>query len=45
VDIAGVLDNVKKKIKNAETDFELASEIGDLLFAIVNVARWKQESL
>ena len=41
-DIEGVLDKVKEEIeeiKNAETDFELASEIGDLLFAIVNVAR------
>jgi uncharacterized protein YabN with tetrapyrrole methylase and pyrophosphatase domain len=25
-----------------KTDFELASEIGDLLFAIVNLARWKK---
>ena len=43
-DIEGVLDKVREEIdeiKNAETDFELASEIGDLLFAIVNVARWK----
>ena len=43
-DIEGVLDKVKEEIeeiKNAETDFELASELGDLLFAIVNVARWK----
>lgn len=43
-DIEGVLDKVKEEIeeiKEAETDFELASEIGDLLFAIVNVARWK----
>ena len=43
-DIDGVLDKVKEEIeeiKNAETDFELASEIGDLLFALVNVARWK----
>ena len=42
--IEGVLDKVKEEIeeiKNAETDFELASEIGDLLFALVNVARWK----
>jgi len=30
-----------EEIKNAETDFELASEIGDLFFALVNVARWK----
>lgn len=43
-DIEGVLDKIKEEIeeiKNAETDFELASEIGDLLFALVNVARWK----
>lgn len=42
--IEGVLDKVKEEIeeiKHAETDFELASEIGDLLFALVNVARWK----
>ena len=42
--IEGVLDKVREEIeeiKNAETDFELASEIGDLLFALVNVARWK----
>jgi tetrapyrrole methylase family protein/MazG family protein len=31
-----------EEIKNAETDFELASEIGDLFFALVNVARWKR---
>ncbi|HSL44103.1 MAG TPA: nucleoside triphosphate pyrophosphohydrolase [Anaerolineales bacterium] len=43
-EIDGVLDKVREEIeeiKNAETDFELASEIGDLLFALVNVARWK----
>jgi tetrapyrrole methylase family protein/MazG family protein len=43
-DIEGVLDKVREEIeeiKNAESDFELASEIGDLLFALVNVARWK----
>jgi len=42
--IDGVLDKVREEIeeiKNAETDFELASEVGDLLFALVNVARWK----
>ena len=42
--IEGVLDKVREEIeeiKNAETDFELASEIGDLFFALVNVARWK----
>ena len=44
-EIGGVLDKVKEEIdeiKNAETDFELASEIGDLFFALVNVARWKK---
>jgi tetrapyrrole methylase family protein / MazG family protein len=43
-EIEGVLDKVREEIEeieNAETDFELASEIGDLLFALVNVARWK----
>ncbi|HKG53645.1 MAG TPA: nucleoside triphosphate pyrophosphohydrolase, partial [Anaerolineales bacterium] len=36
-EIEGVLDKVKEEIeeiKNAETDFELASEIGDLFFAL-----------
>ena len=39
-----MLDKVKEEIeaiKNAESDFELASEIGDLVFALVNVARWE----
>jgi tetrapyrrole methylase family protein/MazG family protein len=43
-EIEGVLDKVKEEIdeiKNADTDFELASEIGDLFFALVNLARWK----
>jgi tetrapyrrole methylase family protein/MazG family protein len=43
-EIEGVLDKVKEEIeeiKHAETNFELASEIGDLFFALVNVARWK----
>lgn len=43
-EIEGVLDKVKEEIeeiKLAETDFELASEIGDLFFALVNVSRWK----
>jgi tetrapyrrole methylase family protein/MazG family protein len=42
--IEGVLDKIKEEIeeiKDAETDFELASEIGDLFFALVNVERWK----
>lgn len=44
-EIEGVLDKIKEEIeeiKTAETDFELASEIGDLFFAIVNLARWKK---
>jgi tetrapyrrole methylase family protein/MazG family protein len=43
-EIDGVLDKVREEIeeiKHAETDFELASEIGDLFFALVNVSRWK----
>lgn len=43
-EIEGVLDKVREEIeeiKNAESDFELASEMGDLFFALVNVARWK----
>jgi tetrapyrrole methylase family protein/MazG family protein len=43
-EIEGVLDKVREEIeeiKQAGTDFELASEIGDLFFALVNVARWK----
>ena len=43
-EIEGVLEKVREEIeeiKHAETDFELASEIGDLFFALVNVARWK----
>lgn len=43
-EIEGVLEKIKEEIdeiKNADSDFELAAEIGDLLFAIVNLARWK----
>jgi tetrapyrrole methylase family protein / MazG family protein len=43
-EIEGVLDKIREEVeevKNAETDFELASELGDLFFALVNVARWK----
>lgn len=43
-EIEGVLDKVNEEIqeiKSAESNFELASEIGDLFFALVNVARWK----
>ena len=44
-EIDGVLDKITEEIneiKNAETDFELASEIGDLFFALVNFSRWKK---
>ena len=44
-EIDGVLDKIIEEIneiKNAETDFELASEIGDLFFALVNFSRWKK---
>ena len=44
-EIDGVLDKIREEIeeiKNAETDFELASEIGDLFFVMVNFARWKK---
>lgn len=44
-EVEGVLEKIKEEIdeiKRAETDFELASEIGDLFFAIVNLARWKR---
>jgi tetrapyrrole methylase family protein/MazG family protein len=43
-EIDGVLDKVKEEIeeiKKAESDCELASEIGDLFFVLVNLARWK----
>ena len=41
----GVLDKITEEIeeiKNAQTNFELASEIGDLFFVLVNFARWKK---
>jgi len=44
-EVEGVLDKIKEEIeeiKHAETDFELASEIGDLFFALVNLTRWKK---
>jgi tetrapyrrole methylase family protein/MazG family protein len=43
--IDGVLDKLAEEIqevKQAETDFQLADEIGDLLFVLVNFARWKK---
>ena len=47
-EIDGVLDKITEEIneiKNAETDFELASEIGDLFFVLVNFSRWKKVDL
>ena len=44
-EIDGVLDKVREEIeeiKKSATDEELASEIGDLFFALVNLARWKK---
>ena len=43
--IDGVLDKVVEEIqeiKKATNDGELAEEIGDLLFVLVNLARWKK---
>ncbi|HUI87575.1 MAG TPA: nucleoside triphosphate pyrophosphohydrolase [Anaerolineales bacterium] len=31
-----------REVERAETDFELADEIGDLFFVLVNFARWKK---
>lgn len=44
-EIDGVLDKIKEEIEEierAETNAELASEIGDLFFVLVNFARWKK---
>jgi tetrapyrrole methylase family protein/MazG family protein len=44
-EIGGVLDKIAEEIaevKNATNEQELASELGDLLFALVNLARWKK---
>ncbi|MEB2333338.1 MAG: nucleoside triphosphate pyrophosphohydrolase [Anaerolineaceae bacterium] len=44
-EIDGVLDKIKEEIeeiKHAETNAELASEIGDLFFVLVNFALWKK---
>jgi tetrapyrrole methylase family protein/MazG family protein len=44
-EIEGVLDKIAEEIneiKRATNEKELASEIGDLLFALVNLARWKK---
>src|SRR5512139_2906222 len=44
-EIEGVLDKIAEEIdevKRATNEEELAAEIGDLLFALVNLARWKK---
>jgi tetrapyrrole methylase family protein/MazG family protein len=42
-EIQGVLDKVDEElaeVRSAQTEAEQASELGDLLFAVVNLARW-----
>ncbi|MFT3895098.1 MAG: nucleoside triphosphate pyrophosphohydrolase [Anaerolineales bacterium] len=44
-EIEGVLDKITEEIaevKNATNEQELADELGDLLFALANLARWKK---
>lgn len=44
-EIQGVLDKIAEEIdevRRATDEQELAAEIGDLLFALVNLARWKK---
>jgi tetrapyrrole methylase family protein/MazG family protein len=44
-EIEGVLEKIAEEIdevKRASDEKELAAEIGDLLFALVNLARWKK---
>jgi tetrapyrrole methylase family protein / MazG family protein len=44
-EIEGVLEKIAEEIeevKQASDERELAAEIGDLLFALVNLARWKK---
>lgn len=44
-EIEGVLDKIAEEIeevRQANNSAELASELGDLLFALVNLARWKK---
>lgn len=44
-EIEGVLEKISEEaqeVRNASNNDELASEIGDLLFALVNLARWKE---
>jgi tetrapyrrole methylase family protein / MazG family protein len=44
-EIEGVLEKISEEIREvraAENEVELANELGDLLFALVNLARWKK---
>lgn len=44
-EIKPVLDKVREEIdeiENAETEIDVAKEFGDLLFALVNLIRWKK---
>jgi len=44
-EIEGVLDKVREEIeeiKQAENQEEIAAELGDLFFVLVNLARWKK---
>jgi uncharacterized protein YabN with tetrapyrrole methylase and pyrophosphatase domain len=44
-EIEGVLEKIAEEIqevREAANDDELAGELGDLLFALVNLARWKK---
>jgi uncharacterized protein YabN with tetrapyrrole methylase and pyrophosphatase domain len=44
-EIDGVLEKIAEEIqevRDASNDEELASELGDLFFALVNLARWKK---
>jgi tetrapyrrole methylase family protein/MazG family protein len=44
-EIQGVLDKIGEEIrevKEASNEAELSDELGDLLFALVNLARWKK---
>lgn len=43
--VDGVLDKLVEEVqevKQADTDFQLADEIGDLFFVLVNFARWQK---
>lgn len=44
-EIEGVLDKIAEEVgevREAQDEAELAAELGDLLFALVNLARWKK---